>query len=76
VLEELRVEYDAPFPLSYILGPKSQSVYGNIFILLLQIRRVKFLLDRILVSGSLAAAEVEDLKVVYAMRSKLAWFVR
>jgi gamma-tubulin complex component 5 len=77
VLDALHIEYDAPFPLPYILGPRTLAVYSTIFILLLQLRRAKDVLDRILVRNDLGQVIArDDVKIVYAMRSKLAWVVR
>lgn len=77
-LEGLSVEYGAPFPLTFIFNPRASQVYNAIFVLLLQVRRAKALLERILVRGSVArgAQMVGELKVFYAMRSRLSWFVK
>jgi len=76
-IDGLLVEYAVPFPLTYIFGPQVHQVYGSIFVFLLQIRRAKSLLERILVRGAMTSIPHlrEELKVFYAMRSKLSWFV-
>ena len=77
-MDGLMVEYTVPFPLTYIFGPQLYRVYGSIFVFLLQIRRAKSLLERILVRGAMANVPHlgNELKVFYAMRSKLSWFVK
>jgi gamma-tubulin complex component 5 len=77
VMDSLTAEYAAPFPLSFIFGPRAQVVYNGVFVLLLQIRRAKSVLERIMVRGSMEVlALASDMKVFYAMRGKLAWFVK
>ncbi|TBU41458.1 Spc98 family-domain-containing protein [Dichomitus squalens] len=73
----LLIEYAVPFPLTYIFGPRAMRVYSSIFTLVLQIRRAKSVLERILVRGGLAAGKQLDaeMKVFYAMRGRLSWFV-
>lgn len=76
-LDGLSVEYAAPFPLTYIFGPKTIQVYGSILVFMLQIRRAQSVLDRILVKGVVSVDhDAGDLKLFYAMRSKLSWFVK
>ncbi|KAF8914341.1 Spc98 family-domain-containing protein [Gymnopilus junonius] len=75
-IDGLCLEYAVPFPLTYIFQPKTIQGYNEIFTLLLQIRRAKSVLERILVrddSGREKALR-EELKVFYAMRSRLSWF--
>ncbi|KAG6856046.1 hypothetical protein H0H87_008150 [Tephrocybe sp. NHM501043] len=75
-LDALTVEYAVPFPLTYIFQPTALQVYGEVFILLLQIRRAKGVLERILVRGEARAAKLRnELKGFYAMRSRLSWFI-
>ncbi|KAI1796107.1 Spc98 family-domain-containing protein [Ganoderma leucocontextum] len=76
-LDGLLIEYAVPFPLTYIFGPRTTRVYSSIFTLVLQIRRAKSVLERILVRGGLAAGKQLDaeMKVFYAMRGRLSWFV-
>jgi gamma-tubulin complex component 5 len=72
-LEGLLAEYAVPFPLTFIFGPRILQVYDSIFIFLLQIRRAKTVLERILVRGATAH---DSSKAFYAMRGKLSWFVK
>lgn len=74
VFEGLSLEYAVPFPLIYIFTPAVLQGYRAIFVLLLQIQRAKTVLERILVRG--ATAQGVDLKVFYALRGKLSWFVK
>ncbi|KAJ3741009.1 Spc98 family-domain-containing protein [Lentinula detonsa] len=72
-LDGLSLEYLIPFPLTYIFTPGNLQLYSEIFIFLLQIRRAKNLLEKILVRG--ASGSNPGLKAFYAMRSRLSWFV-
>ncbi|TFK94263.1 hypothetical protein K466DRAFT_593763 [Polyporus arcularius HHB13444] len=76
-VDGLLIEYAVPFPLTYIFGPRTMRIYSSIFTLVLQIRRAKSVLERILVRGGLAAGKQLDaeMKVFYAMRGRLSWFV-
>jgi gamma-tubulin complex component 5 len=77
-LDGLLVEYAVPFPLAYIFTPRVFSIYGSIFAFLLQIRRAKNVLERILVRGEIGSERhmKHELKVFYAMRGKLSWFIK
>lgn len=66
-----------PFPLTYIFQPATIRVYAEIFAFLLQIRRAKSVLERVLVRGEARAKTLRaELKVFYAMRSRLSWFIK
>ncbi|KAH7887320.1 Spc98 family-domain-containing protein [Phlebopus sp. FC_14] len=72
----LLMEYAAPFPLTYIFTPTVLQSYGSIFVFLLQIRRAKSVLERILLRGAVAnVGRRNELKVLYTMRGKLSWFI-
>jgi gamma-tubulin complex component 5 len=77
-IDGLLVEYAVPFPLTYVFGPRVLQTYGSLFVFLLQIRRAKSVLERILVRGAIASVPHlgTELKVFYAMRSKLSWFIK
>lgn len=50
---------------------------SEVFVLLMQIRRAKGVLERILVRGAGESQSYrEEMKVFYAMRSRLSWFVK
>ncbi|KAK0467793.1 Spc98 family-domain-containing protein [Desarmillaria tabescens] len=74
VLDGLLLEYAVPFPLTYIFTPRTLQVYGEIFVFLLQIKRAKNVLERILVRGDDRKVG-NELKTFYAIRSRLSWFV-
>lgn len=69
----LLVEYAIPFPLIYVFPPQAVAVYNETFVLLLQIRRAKGVLERILVRGERVKGEM---KAFYAMRGRLSWFIK
>ncbi|EAU84459.2 hypothetical protein CC1G_01455 [Coprinopsis cinerea okayama7 len=75
-IEGLSVEYAVPFPLTYIFRPEIVQIYSEIFVFLLQIRRAKHVLERILIREDNDRHQrlKEELKVFYAMRSRLSWF--
>ncbi len=77
-IDGLLIEYAVPFPLTYIFGPRAMQVYSSIFVIVLQIRRAKNALERILVRSALANMPNvgSELKIFYAMRGKLSWFVK
>ncbi|KAG6897615.1 hypothetical protein C0992_013055 [Termitomyces sp. T32_za158] len=74
-LDGLAVEYAVPFPLTYIFQPETLQVYAEVFVLMLQIRRAKSVLERILVRVEAAERLKSELKGFYAMRSRLSWFI-
>ncbi|KAF8638546.1 hypothetical protein AX17_002089 [Amanita inopinata Kibby_2008] len=71
-LDGLSVDYAVPFPLAYIFQPRVVHVYCDVFIFLVQIKRAKGVLERILVRGEAAR---HGLKPFYAVRSRLSWFI-
>lgn len=77
-IDGLAVEYAVPFPLTYMFGPRVLQVYSSIFAFVLQIRRAQNALQRILIRNALVHMTNlgSELKVFYAMRSKLSWFVK
>ncbi|KAF9462032.1 Spc98 family-domain-containing protein [Collybia nuda] len=75
-IDGLLVEYAVPFPLTYIFRPNNITIYGEIFVFLIQIRRAKNVLERILVRGTPRGEKLRgELKAFYAMRSRLSWFI-
>lgn len=75
-LEDLLVEYAAPFPLTYVFGLHASSVYCSIFVFLLQIRRAKNVLEGARMRDITNHLESKDYaqKIIFATRSKLIWF--
>ena len=77
-IDGLLIEYAVPFPLTYTFGSRAMQVYSSIFSFVLQIRRAKNALERILLRSALThMSQVgSELKIFYAMRGKLSWFVK
>ncbi|KAG8712841.1 hypothetical protein FRC11_014037 [Ceratobasidium sp. 423] len=70
----LEVEYEKfPFPLPYVFGTNALRLYSQVFVLVLQLRRAKMVLDRILVRDH--GANRPELKMIYVLRGQLTWFV-
>ncbi|KAF8603465.1 hypothetical protein BDV93DRAFT_606747 [Ceratobasidium sp. AG-I] len=69
----LEVEYEFPFPLPYMFGTTALDMYSQIFVLVLQLRRAKMVLDRILVRD--VGAYRAELKMIYVLRGQLMWFI-
>ncbi|KAF8433037.1 Spc98 family-domain-containing protein [Boletus edulis BED1] len=75
-IEGLLVEYAVPFPLTYIFTSSVLQSYCSLFVFLLQVRKAKCVLERILLRGAVTNIRLRsELKVFYAMRGKLSWFV-
>ncbi|KAF5364157.1 hypothetical protein D9756_000312 [Leucocoprinus leucothites] len=74
-IDGLSVEYAVPFPLTYIFRPNVVTMYSEVFAFLLQLRRAKRVLERILVRSDRRQDSGEGLKVFYAVRSRLSWFI-
>jgi gamma-tubulin complex component 5 len=77
-LDDLLVEYAAPFPLTYVFGTHASGVYCSIFVFLLQIRRAKNVLEGAHMRDIASRKESKKYpnKVTFAMRSKLVWFIK
>lgn len=77
-LEDLLVEYAAPFPLTYVFGIRASNVYCSIFVFLLQIRRAKNVLEGARMRDIASHLESKEYanKIILAMRSKLIWFIK
>lgn len=76
-IDGLLVEYALPFPLTYIFTPSILQSYCTLFTFLLQVRRAKCVLERILLRGAMANVGLRsELKVLYAVRGKLSWFIK
>ena len=77
-MDGLQIEYAVPFPLTYIWGPSALQSYCELFVFVLQIRKAKTTLEHILVRHTLpgTSRDSEEMKMFYAMRSKLSWFIK
>ncbi|CAE6366359.1 unnamed protein product [Rhizoctonia solani] len=73
VVHGLEIEYEFPFPLPYVFGTNALRLYSQAFVLILQLRRAKMVLDRILVRDH--SASRPELKMIYVLRGQLSWFV-
>jgi len=72
-LDGLLLDYAVPFPLTYIFTPTAVLTYARIFTFLLQIRRAKSSLERVLINrGDKDSA----MKFFYAIRGRLSWFIK
>ena len=74
-LDGLNVGYSVPFPVIYVFRPKTIQTYNNIFVFLLQIMRAKSVLERILFRGD-SKHPTAMMKVFYALRGKMSWFIK
>ena len=59
-LQDLLVEYAAPFPLTYIFGLHASGVYQSVLIFLLQIRRAKDVLEGVHMRGIVSRQKSND----------------
>jgi gamma-tubulin complex component 5 len=77
-IEDLLVEYAAPFPLTYVFGLRASSVYCSIFVFLLQMRRAKNVLEGARMRDITSHLESKEYanKIIFATRSKLIWFIK
>ncbi|KAI0092411.1 Spc98 family-domain-containing protein [Irpex rosettiformis] len=77
VMDGLQIEYAVPFPLTYIWGPGALQSYCSLFVFVLQIRKAKSMVERILVRHAPPgmSRNSEEMKMFYVVRSKLSWFI-
>jgi gamma-tubulin complex component 5 len=77
-LDDLLVEYAAPFPLTYLFGLHISGTYRSVFVFLLQLRRAKNVLENARIWDTTTRRESKRSlnKIVFAMRSKLIWFIK
>ena len=77
-LGDLLVEYAAPFPLTYIFGLHTSSVYRSILVFLLQILRAKNVLEGTRMRDITSRRDSKGVsnKIIFSMRSKLIWFIK
>ena len=68
VLEGLNIVYALPWPVANIVRPESITMYQRVFILLTQIQRAKFLLQRYKLLAKASST-------FYAVHVNLLWFV-
>ena len=76
--DELLVEYAAPFPLTYVFDMHASGLYCSVFVFLLQIHRAKNVLEGAHMRNIASRQESKEYtnKIIFAMRSKLIWFIK
>lgn len=76
-IEGLAVEYAVPFPLCYLFHPAALEDYNDVFVLLLQLRRARYVLEMTLIRypSKDPRQQKEMMKHLYALRSRLSWIV-
>jgi gamma-tubulin complex component 5 len=57
-----------------MFGTNALHLYSQVFVLVLQLRRAKMVLDRILVRD--VGSYRPELKMIYVLRGQLMWFVK
>ncbi|CAG8532169.1 7100_t:CDS:10 [Paraglomus brasilianum] len=76
VFEKITIEYRVPWPLDNIIQSRTLQIYKKIFALLLQIKRVKFFMERLAFSRMGAGEEkTSAMMMFYGLRTKLIWFL-
>ncbi|CAG8436922.1 11717_t:CDS:10 [Diversispora eburnea] len=73
IFEKIYSKYHFPWPLNNILSSDALQLYGRIFVFLLQIKRAKYLLERL--SFSRTVNQNEATILFYGVRMKLIWFL-
>ena len=73
-LENVCVNYILPWPVANILRPDSIEVYQRVFILLMQMQRAKWLLQRQEHKRHSLAVDEKPSLLMYAVRHQLLWF--
>ncbi|MCJ1459877.1 hypothetical protein MMC28_010256 [Mycoblastus sanguinarius] len=78
VLDDLRITYTLPWPVSNIINMESIETYQRAQVFLTQVQRAKYLLQQMKVSQTnsrKATPEFEDrLLIAYKIRHRLLWF--
>ncbi|KAG9019693.1 hypothetical protein FRB90_011502 [Tulasnella sp. 427] len=75
----LTLDYQAPFPLNYMLSPSTKRLYCQVFVLLLQLRRCKAILQKMNFDyAKLPDLDLtgETLRAFYGLKAKLVWFIK
>ena len=76
VFDSFRLAFCVPWPIANIIRPATTSVYNQIFILLTQLQRAKFLLERTISSNKRVQDTPRDrhTKLTYSLRARLLHF--
>jgi hypothetical protein len=67
------------FPLTYLFRRPSAIVYTTVFVLLVQVRRAKFVIDHIHLQEALrAATRLDDggLNQFFALKARFSWIIK
>jgi len=75
ILEDLRISYTLPWAVANIIKSDSMQTYQRIFVLLLQIQRAKYLLQREKLTQRLPAAVDNVGLLISDVHHQLLWFV-
>ncbi|KAF8338860.1 Spc98 family-domain-containing protein [Cantharellus anzutake] len=78
-LEGLSVEYQMPFPLTYMLGPAENEIYSSILVILLQLKFARSAVERIHIKGvdkmGLTRSHPNLMKLFYSLRARFVWLI-
>lgn len=75
VLEDLRISYTLPWAIANIIKPQSMQTYQRVSVLLLQIQRAKYLLQREKLTKRLLATVDRVGLLINDVHHRLLWFV-
>ncbi|MDI1486025.1 MAG: phosphoribosylformylglycinamidine synthase [Ramalina farinacea] len=75
VLDRLHLAFRLPWPIANIIRPTTMSVYNQIFILLMQVQRARFLLERTTSPKVIQDTSLNrQMKLCYSLRARLLHF--
>ena len=74
VLEDVKIDYLLPWPIANIIRPATSEVYQCIFVLLMQLQRAQYLLQRRKPTKRPWAAVEGPLMLMYSVHHRLLWF--
>lgn len=73
VLEGIRLSYTLPWPVANVIRTDSIELYQRVFVLLTQLQRAKYLLQRQKIAKSVQATDKKPLLQLYTLRHRLLW---
>ena len=74
VLEDVKLDYILPWPITNIIRPATSEVYQRVWVLLMQVQRAKHLLQRQKPTKRPRAAVEGRLMLMYSVHHRLLWF--
>ena len=74
-LEGLQIHYELPWPIATIIKPETMPIYQQIFVLLLQLLRAKYVLDRLAIRLDLSKDAKTTRGCILRLRHRFRWFV-